>query len=352
MSRDEGLSLLNKANHVHFASCSLEGEPILRALHGVIVDGYLMYHAAPVGEKIELLGQRAVVSYEEVIASIPSYWVDPERACPATTLYRSVQIHGVVEAEENPEIKARALTALMQKFQPEGGYQPISNEDKFYRKAVQGVMVGKLSLETMDAKHKLAQNRNAAERKQILERLWQRGEKNDLLAIELILAACPDTPRPIFLTAPAGVSLCVCPNESDANEAAELLKDTYWNDRFGTPVLREAHLGSQAWIVAHDEKKKVIASARAITDTTKRAWIFDVIVAPEWRHRQVGDAVMRTLLDHPAMRSVALTHLGTRDAQGFYSRMGFVDVKTLPPRAYSTTEMALSRLKAIPDPAP
>ncbi len=68
-----------------------------------------------------------------------------------------------------------------------------------------------------------------------------------------------------------------------------------------------------------------------------------MIVAPSWRGRRLGDAVLRLLLDHPAVRGCRFVHLGTRDAQGFYARLGFRPRDELPPRLYPTTTMTLVR---------
>jgi len=101
MDRASAMEQLAAANTVHIASSTTEGEPVLRVVHAVILDGWLLFHGAPAGEKMEAIGRRAVVSTEEVVASIPSYFVDPERACPATMLYRSVQVHGTIERIDN-----------------------------------------------------------------------------------------------------------------------------------------------------------------------------------------------------------------------------------------------------------
>src|SRR5262249_19227874 len=160
MSREESAALLDAAPFCHLATTTPDGEPVLRAVHGVLHDGALCFHAAPTGEKWTALGRPAVISCEEVIAEIPSYFVDPERACPATTLYRSVQVHGTLEALEDPHAKASVLTALMRKFHREGGHVPITADHDFYRAAVRGIWIARLSLERLDGKAKLAQNRS------------------------------------------------------------------------------------------------------------------------------------------------------------------------------------------------
>lgn len=147
MSREQSLALLATANHVHIASTDTQGAPILRPLHGVIVGDFLMFHAAPVGEKIDILGRPCVVSCEEVVASIPSYWVDPERACPATTLTRMWSRFTTVEVEESPENQSRGTRRADATVSARRGFVPIESDYPLYKKAIQGLLVAKVSLE-------------------------------------------------------------------------------------------------------------------------------------------------------------------------------------------------------------
>ena len=345
MERAEAVALLQRSGVVHLASTTADGAPVLRTVHGVVVRGALAFHGAPAGEKMEVIGREAVVSAEEVVAAIPSYFIDPERACPATTLYRSAQVHGRVERVDDAEEKAEVLSALMHRFQPEGGHVPIDAEHAIYKKAVAGILVLKVSLEQLDGKAKLAQNRTPEERQRLMEKLWERGLPGDPAAVELMRAANPGTPVPAFLTGPAGVSLTVVLGPADAIAAAELLVDAYWNAGFSRAEIAEAHLGSTAWVGARDEHGALIATARAISDGAKRAWIYDVMIAAPWRGRGLGEALMRLLLDHPALRRTRRVYLGTRDAQSFYERLGFGDRRMVeePLRPWPTTEMVLAR---------
>jgi nitroimidazol reductase NimA-like FMN-containing flavoprotein (pyridoxamine 5'-phosphate oxidase superfamily)/ribosomal protein S18 acetylase RimI-like enzyme len=343
-------ALMAAADVVHVATTAADGTPILRALNSVVMDGAVCFHAAPAGEKLAALGRAAVVGAEEVIASIPSYFLDPERACPATTLYRSAQAHGVVEEVSSLEKKARVLAALLAKYQPEGGHVPITAEHPLYTKALGGLLVFEVRLDRLDGKAKLAQNRTPAERVRLCEKLWERGAAGDPRAIEHILSANPDMPVPAFLQGPGGMRLCCAPGADDAPAAGALLDGAYWNDGFSVPDLAEAHTRSQAWVGARDAGGQLVASARAITDGKKHAWIYDVIVTPSLRGRGLGRAVVRLVLDHPAVRGARKLHLGTRDAQDLYRKLGFVDESEMPPKGYTSTTMHLDRATA-PDSA-
>ena len=155
-------------------------------------------------------------------------------------------------------------------------------------------------------------------------------------------------PLPAFLAArglEGRVTLTCAPGPQDAEAAAELVFGTYWNEGFSRATLTQVHLGSSAWVGARDASGRLVATARAISDTGKRAWVYDVLVAPAWRGQRLGEAVMRLLLDHPAVRDVPRVYLATRDAQDFYARLGFGDRHETETRlkAYTSTEMVLSR---------
>lgn len=323
MERASAMELLAGANTVHVASSTVEGDPVLRVVHAVIVDGWLLFHGAPAGEKMDVIGRRAVVSTEELVASIPSYFVDPERACPATTFYRSVQVHGVIERIDDAGLKAAMLAALMQKHQPEGGHVPITANHPLYRKAIEGVLVLGVRCDIVDGKAKLGQNRTSAEISRIVELLWARGRAGDARAVELVLCANPHVPRPRFLRGPGDVSLVCAMGEHDVDEATELLRGTYWQEGTDLEKIRRSLMGSTAWVGARDAAGRLVANARAMSDGAKLAWLYDVIVADERHRRGLGTAVVQLLLDHPAVRSVDRILLNTRDAQTFYERFGF-----------------------------
>lgn len=342
MNRAEALALLVRAPFVHLASTTADGQPVLRTVHGVVVDGAVAFHGASAGEKTEALGQEAVISAEEMVAQIPSYFVDPERACPATTYYLSAQVPGRLERVDDPQAKARVLRALMAKFQPEGRHLPLDEEHPLCRSALHGILIARVSLERLEGKGKLGQNRKPEELARILELLWSRGSPGDPRAIELIRQANPSVPAPSFLVAPEGTRLQCALGPEHLEEAISLLGGTCWNEGLPRAAVSQALLGASAWVGARDRTGALVAMARAVSDTSKVAWIYDVVVRPDWRGRGVGKAVLRLLLDHPAVRHARKVRLATRDAQGLYGKLGFRDIRQVP-SAGPSTEMVLVR---------
>lgn len=323
------VELFERAEVLHLAGVSEAGEPVLRTLHGVVDEGWVWFHAAPAGEKSDLVGRPVVLQVEQVVARLPSFFFDAERACPATTLFRSAQVSGVLAPLNDEVRKARVLQRLMQKLQPVGGHQPITADASLYRAAVRGLLIAGVSLEGAVAKAKLAQNKSDVVRKRLLEQLWARGEPGDVLAIELIRRANPSTPTPGFLDGTEGVDLSVAPSRAMAAEAAALLAGEPWNRDLSEDVLAHAHLHSTAWVVAADAGR-VVGTARAVTDFTKEAWIFDVCVASSHRRRGVGRRLMQLLIEHPAVRRCNRVRLQTTTAPDFYRALGFEEHRPSP----------------------
>ena len=342
MARAEALALLAEAPVVHLATTTPAGAPLIRTLHPVVVGDDVLFHAAAVGEKVESLGRAAVVSAEEIIAAIPSYFLDAERACPATTLYRSVQLHGTLEAVDDQATKARVLGGLMSKYQPEAGHVPIdpahARYGELYDKQVASISILRVRADRLDGKAKLAQNRSPDERAQLLGKLWERGLDGDPRAIELIRAANPDTPTPPFLQTTLPATLHCALDARDTAAAVSLLAPEYWNDIHPRERIAGAIAGSSVFVGARVDDK-LVACARAISDGHKYAWVYDVVVAAEWRGCGLGEAVMRLCLDHPRVRRAARVLLQTRDAQPLYRKLGFIEETEAPPRPYRSTGM-------------
>lgn len=347
MSREEAVRLLERAPYVHMAATGPDGNPILRVIHTVVSDERLCFHGAPVGEKCGALGREAVFSAEEVIAEVPSYWSDPELACPATTLYLSAQVHGTIEPVTDPAARARALQRLMERYQPEGGHVPITHDDARYTKSLAGLLVAGVSLERLDGKAKLAQNRTPPKIAALVRELWSRGRPTDARAVSCVMRANPRVERDARFVGPHGVTLDPALEDDALAAVCGLLRDTYWHaGGFSEANVARAHRASAAWVGARDPHGEVIASARAVSDGVRYAYVADFVVHPAWQGKGVGAALLALLLDHPQVRGVTRVELATRDAVGFYARFGFVETG----RAHngSFTRVSMARVRRIP----
>lgn len=325
------LALLARAEVVHLATTTPEGAPVLRALDAAVLEDGVYFHGARAGEKARCLGRPAVVSAVEVVTHVPSWMVHPSHACPASTFYRSVQVHGTIREVTSPAEKARALEALMSRWQPEGRYDPIDPSHPHYAGELRGTLVFTVPFERVDGKDKLGQNRKPEELLAILTGLWERGQPGDAEAIEAVRAACPAIPDPPFLAC-EGFRLHAALTEEDLPAVEALLAgERGWA---GQPrdLVAPAHRAASAWVGARAPDGTLVASARAVSDG-RRTWVDDVVVAPGCRERGLGERVVALLLDHPAVRRVPSVLMATRDAHGLCAKFGFVDAATRRPGA-------------------
>lgn len=337
-SEAEGLRLFASAPSMRIASVDDHGMPLLRTVHGVVVDGHIAFHAGDHGGKLGLLDRPVVLSVEDIVTEIPSTFIDPVMACPATTYFLSATAHGTLRRVTDRERKARVLRALMERFQPEGGYAPITSSCPHYARELDALLVAEVLPERVTAKHKLGQNRSGEVMKGVLEKLFERGLPEDLRAIRLVREAHPERPLPDFLRGPNTSLLCVSPDARDADAVVALLRGLYWTLDLSDETLRAAQLGSAAWVVAREcEGGEVVASARAVSDGARFAYLLDVVVRPDLRGQGYGAAVVRLLLAHPRVRNTLRIGLRTRDAAGFYAPFGF------GPRGEAEGELMLTR---------
>lgn len=340
ISGDAGaaMAVFRDTDVLHLATTTARGHPVLRAFHGVVVDGAVCFHTAPRGDKLEGIGKPVVASAHRVVTRVPSYFVDPERACPATTYFVAASLRGTLVALDDPARKARALQALMERFQPEGGHATITAEDPLYRKMVRFLMIGTIEADEFTVIEKLGQNRKPEQMSAIVTGLWRRGATGDLAAIETLLRAHPAAARPDSMRGPADTLLVAQPGGADVDRAVDLLRGHYWTDGVDDETLADAHRGSAAWVGARDRATgELVATARAVTDGARFAHVMDVAVDLAVRGRGIGAAVVALLLDHPAVRGARVVRLGTRDAHGLYERFGFAEA------APQFTEMVLRR---------
>ncbi len=159
----------------------------------------------------------------------------------------------------------------------------------------------------------------------VIEQLWQRGRPEDLRAIRVLCEQQPEVLVPECLRGPGEAVFCAAPDSKDAQQVALLLAGQYWTQGLTEEELGAAQLGSNVWLVARDAKsRQVLASARALSDGARLAYVLDVIVRPDRRGSGLGTALMRTLLSHAHVRNVRDLRLRTRDAHKFYGALGFV----------------------------
>lgn len=159
-----------------------DGYPRVVSVNFVWLNDKVYFHSALEGEKFDVFEAKAKVGFtaEIIYSNIPSYWLGNESGCSATIFYKSVSMRGTGSVVSDRTEKAAALQALMEKEQPEGKYIPFTAEEPLYGKAIDGVAICRIDPVRIDLKVKLGQNHSEIVRRQLIERLKERGNPLDL----------------------------------------------------------------------------------------------------------------------------------------------------------------------------
>lgn len=186
-------AFLKEMSFGYLGTIGQDGWPHMTPLNYTYVNGSIYFHGSRRGEKMEEIVQSKQVSFAvaKEFAIIPSYFTDPRQACPATAFFKSVHIRGVAEPVEELEEKALALSGLMEKLQPEGGYAPITPADPKYAGELKAVSVVRITINELTAKFKFGQNLNEERRGKVLEGLAERGRPEDVETMEMMKKYCP-----------------------------------------------------------------------------------------------------------------------------------------------------------------
>ncbi|MDT3429161.1 nitroimidazol reductase NimA-like FMN-containing flavoprotein (pyridoxamine 5'-phosphate oxidase superfamily) [Paenibacillus forsythiae] len=170
-----------------------EGRPRVIPLNFVYTGGCFYFHGSHAGGKMEAIRKMDKVCFTvaDEFALIPSYFTDPEMACPATSYFKSVTAFGTAEIVTDLGEKAAALDKFMHKLQPEGGYEPVDAENPKYRPALKAVAVVRIVPEELTAKFKFGQNLKEEDRSAVISGLEARGGERDAETVEMMKKFCP-----------------------------------------------------------------------------------------------------------------------------------------------------------------
>ena len=155
-SKKKMIDFLNNQPAGRVASIDKEGYPQVIPMNFVYADGVIYMHSHPFGEKLENIRRNPSVGFEvdQHICFLPSYYFHPTDASQADTLYISVVIKGRADIVEEKAEKAKALNALMEKYQKEGRYEALDAN----MPVVHEVAIIKVTPLDMRGKYKIGQH--------------------------------------------------------------------------------------------------------------------------------------------------------------------------------------------------
>ena len=171
-SYDKIKEFLHQEHVGRFATVDSNGYPQIIPMNFVFLNDVVYMHSHPRGEKIENFRANQKVGFEvdRELEFLPSYFEDPRNASLADTLYISVVMKGVASLVTDREEKTKALNGLMEKYQPEGGYDPITSD----MRVLDGVAVIKVVPKTLHGKYKIGQHLSQIDRVDLAQKIFKR----------------------------------------------------------------------------------------------------------------------------------------------------------------------------------
>ena len=163
---------LSKEHVGRISSIDENGYPQIIPMNFSFANNAIYMHSYPKGEKLENIVRNNKVGFEvdKELEFLPSYFSHPSDASQADTLYVSVVIKGHAVLVEDYEEKTLGLNAMMEKYQPEGHYEPLQKDDL----VLDAVAVIKVIPESIKGKYKIGQHMNAESRVILAQKILEK----------------------------------------------------------------------------------------------------------------------------------------------------------------------------------
>ena len=114
---------------------------------------------------------------------------DPHNASLADTLYISIVIKGIASFVSDREEKTTALNGLMEKYQPEGQYDPIQSD----MRVLDAVSVIKVTPESLHGKYKIGQHMRPDDRMTLAQKILKKDSPSALETLKIMGFEVTDT---------------------------------------------------------------------------------------------------------------------------------------------------------------
>ena len=168
---------LNDEHVGRMSSIDVNGFPQIIPMNFVFRNDAIYMHSHVKAEKLDNISKNNKVGFEadRELEFLPSYFEDPHNAALADTLNISIVIKGIASFVSDREEKTLALNGLMEKYQPEGFYDPLKSD----MRVLDAVSVIKIIPQKLHGKYKIGQHMNSNDRMVLAKKIL---EKNSLTA--------------------------------------------------------------------------------------------------------------------------------------------------------------------------
>jgi nitroimidazol reductase NimA-like FMN-containing flavoprotein (pyridoxamine 5'-phosphate oxidase superfamily) len=184
-SKEKITHFLNSEHIGHFTTIDSEGFPFTAPMNFVYYNDSIYIHGFPKGEKYDNIIHNEKCGFEvsNELAFLPSYFFEPKNDASKTdTLYVSVVIKGTASLVSNAELKCAILNAMMEKYQPEGGYEKLTAD----MATVRGVGMIKITANSITGRYKMGKYWNDSEKLQIAQRIMKRAVNEPKLTLQTL----------------------------------------------------------------------------------------------------------------------------------------------------------------------
>ena len=181
-SYDKIKEFLNEEHVGRISSIDKNGFRQIIPMNFVFLNDAIYMHSHVKGEKLENISRNSKVGFEadRELEFLPSYFEDPHNASLADTLYISVVIKGIGSFVLDREEKTLALNGLMEKYQPEGHYDPLTSD----MHVLDAVSIIKVVPHTLHGKYKIGQHMNSEDRIKLAQKILKRNSPTALSTLK------------------------------------------------------------------------------------------------------------------------------------------------------------------------
>ncbi|MBC8502557.1 MAG: pyridoxamine 5'-phosphate oxidase family protein [Nitrosopumilus sp.] len=175
---------LNDEHVGRISSIDVNGFPQIIPMNFVFLNDAVYIHSHVKGEKLDNISKNNKVGFEvdRELEFLPSYFEDPRNASLADTLYISVVIKGHASLISDRDEKTLALNGLMEKYQPEGCYDPLQSD----MRVLDAVSVIKIIPQTLHGKYKIGQNMNSEDRMNLAQKILKKNSPTAKITLKIM----------------------------------------------------------------------------------------------------------------------------------------------------------------------
>ena len=167
---------LNEEHVGRVASIDEHGYPQIIPMNFVFLNDAIYMHSHVKGEKLDNISRNNKVGFEadRELEFLPSYFEDPHNASLADTLYISIVIKGIGSFVSDRAEKTLVLNGLMEKYQPEGQYDPIQSDMRI----LDAVSIIKITPKTLHGKYKIGQHMRPDDRMNLAQKILKKNSSS------------------------------------------------------------------------------------------------------------------------------------------------------------------------------